>query len=51
MMRHSPVDVQRFSRHASLNTLQVYYDQVKGTAADIASDVARRPGNPSGGSY
>lgn len=50
-MGHSPVDVQRFSRHASLNTLQIYYDQVKGTAADIAQDVARRPGNLSGGGY
>ena len=39
LMNHSLADVQKFSRHANLNTLQIYYDRVRGVAVDIASDV------------
>jgi integrase/recombinase XerC len=42
-------DVQRFSRHRDLRTLQAYYDGCNATELDIAADVARREArNPSG---
>ena len=34
------VDVQKFSRHRDIRTLQRYYDQEMGVAGDIAADLA-----------
>ncbi len=39
LLGHSLADVQKFSRHANLNTLQIYFDRVRGVAVDIASSV------------
>jgi len=37
--RYSLTDVQTFSRHADLRTLQVYFDAALGVARDIAGDI------------
>lgn len=39
LLGHNLADVRKFSRHANLNTLQIYYDRVRGVAMDIANDV------------
>lgn len=39
LMQHSLADVQKFSRHTDLRTLQLYYDRVRGVAKDIATDI------------